>query len=159
MMNLWDFCGVVYRDDDVKALCLHLQDTFGIDVPMFLALHWVENGGLSGASFDDLNTTLAPATKWQQDQVIPLRTKRREVFEKEGRGQAYADAMKAELAAEKQQIEMIEEAVLAQKPDAANLTETVAYASNYLASKDVTEKECADAERIVKRAIKEQVSN
>ncbi len=159
MKNLWDFCGAVYRDDDVKALCLKLQNIHGVDVPMFLAMHWVENGGLFEGDFADLTDIVAPAAQWQTDKVIPLRAKRREVFEKEGRGQAYADAMKQELAAEKQQIEMIEKAILGQKPAGADLTTPLNFASAYLATKNVSENDVADADRILKRAMKEQLSN
>jgi len=74
--RLWDFAVAVYDAPGVRELVLRLQDRHGCDVPLLLALAWLD---ARGVALDDARYgALAEASAaWQREVVTPLRAARR----------------------------------------------------------------------------------
>jgi uncharacterized protein (TIGR02444 family) len=114
--NLWDFAVAVYRYDNVPPACLHLQDQCAVDVPLLLAAGFAACTArrFDRAAYDALHHL---AGDWQQQIVTTLRVIRRQL--KTGprpapnlATESLRDKIKsAELAAEKIQIDLMQDAI------------------------------------------------
>jgi uncharacterized protein (TIGR02444 family) len=114
--NLWDFALAVYRCDGVPPACLHLQDQCNVDVPLLLAAGFA---ACTARQFDRAayGTLHHLAGEWQQQIVTALRVIRRHL--KTGPRPAPTTATEslrdkiksAELAAEKIQIDLMQDAI------------------------------------------------
>ncbi|KAA3505450.1 TIGR02444 family protein [Agrobacterium vitis] len=71
--NAWTAMCALYRTPEVAQLCVHLQDAYGIDVPLLLLLFHADQQKI-GLDINDLNAFLTDATSWREDVVKPLRT-------------------------------------------------------------------------------------
>ena len=76
MSRLWNFAVAVYAAPGVRELALDLQDRHGCDVPLLLALAWLDAGGVAvdDARYDLL---VAATAVWRREVVTPLRAARR----------------------------------------------------------------------------------
>ncbi|MFP4270103.1 MAG: TIGR02444 family protein, partial [Alphaproteobacteria bacterium] len=76
MHGLWEFAVAVYGAADVRARLLDLQDGHGCDVPLLLALAWLD---VRGVAVDAPRyAALADASAaWQREVVTRLRAARR----------------------------------------------------------------------------------
>jgi len=74
--RLWDFAVAVYGAEGVRARLLELQDGHGCDVPLLLALAWLD---ARGVAVDDARyaALAAASATWQREVVTPLRAARR----------------------------------------------------------------------------------
>jgi len=72
----WRFSIGFYRNADVAAACIALQDEAGVDVNLLLFLLWsaTQKKTLSQAAVTELDGMIAP---WRSNAVIPLRAVRR----------------------------------------------------------------------------------
>ncbi len=70
--ELWPFMLQVYAAPGVAPVCLRLQETYGLDIPLFLAvLHGaVLDKALDAAAIRALDASCA---RWRQDVIHPLR--------------------------------------------------------------------------------------
>jgi len=116
--GLWGFAVAVYDAPGVRELVLDLQDRHGCDVPLLLALAWLDAGGVAidDARYDVLVDATAA---WQRAVVTPLRAARRalrpgtEAPSRLGLADTARDDFKRrvqalELEAEKHQLERLE---------------------------------------------------
>jgi uncharacterized protein (TIGR02444 family) len=116
--RLWEVAVAVYEAPGVRELVLDLQDRHGCDVPLLLALAWLD---ARGVAIDDARyAALAEASAaWQREVVTPLRAARRalrpraEAPTRLSLADAARDEFKRrvqalELAAEKHQLERLE---------------------------------------------------
>ena len=57
-MTLWSFALTLYSDDELKTVCLELQDRYGMDVCLLLSLCWLSacDKVLSESEYDGLCT-------------------------------------------------------------------------------------------------------
>jgi uncharacterized protein (TIGR02444 family) len=69
----WTAIGDLYRRPSVSQLCLGLQETYGVDVPLLLFLLHAEQNSM-GVDTDDFTKFLTNAHAWREDAVKPLRT-------------------------------------------------------------------------------------
>ncbi len=72
MQSLWDFAGDIYQHEPVKAQCLYLQQTAGVDVCLLLTMVWAGRGGcrMDADLLSELHTLSSP---WQAQLLMPLR--------------------------------------------------------------------------------------
>ncbi len=75
--SLWRFSFDVYARPGVAAACLELQDRYGADVNMLLALIWHAHAGGGVLGQDVIGDTRKAVAGWQADVVGPLREARR----------------------------------------------------------------------------------
>ena len=118
MSRLWEVAVAVYEAPGVRDLVLDLQDRHGCDVPLLLALAWLDARGV--VIDDGRYAALAEASAaWQREVVTPLRAARRalrpqaEAPTRLGLADATRDQFKRrvqalELEAEKHQLERLE---------------------------------------------------
>ncbi len=104
--GLWEFALAQYPRPGVEALCLELQDEHGLDVPVLLALAWAVVQHRAPAEFD---RCLQAALCFAGSHVYPLRALRRRA-KPLGNPSFYEALKKAELAAERVQLRILEEA-------------------------------------------------
>lgn len=71
--NAWTAMVDLYRTPAVCQLCVHLQDVYGVDVPLLLFLFHADQCGM-GSEIKDFNAFLTDAALWREDVVKPLRT-------------------------------------------------------------------------------------
>lgn len=118
MSGLADDAIAVYGAEGVRELVLDLQDRHGCDVPLLLALAWLD---ARGVAVDDVRyaTLAGSSAAWQREVIAPLRAARRALrppAEAAGRlGLAAADrddlkrrVQAVELDAEMQQLRRLE---------------------------------------------------
>ncbi|EAR51894.1 hypothetical protein OG2516_16374 [Oceanicola granulosus HTCC2516] len=74
--ELWEFALKVYGTEGVAAACLELQDRFGADVPVVLAVLWAARRGVA-VDADAMAALEAAAGPWRAEMVVPLRALRR----------------------------------------------------------------------------------
>ncbi len=105
---LWDFACALYARPGVANACLSLQDEYGADVPLLLAALWhgaTGRGVLSAARAKRWKRT---ARTWRTGIVGKLREARRALKTHEAAADLYAAVKRAELAAEKLQLDALE---------------------------------------------------
>lgn len=106
--SLWGFAVERYERDGVKDACLHLQDTYGVDIPVLLFLLWIHESftGEKGELGRFCKAAIDEVKDWQQGVVQPLRAARRAVKgdAKVGSTEYYETAKRVELEAEKRQL-------------------------------------------------------
>jgi uncharacterized protein (TIGR02444 family) len=105
--GLWEFAVALYAKPGVAKACLALQDKHGADVPLLLAAIWhgrTGRGALSAARVERWTTI---ARTWRTQIVAPLRQARR-ALKAHDAADLYAAVKRAELAAEKLQLEALE---------------------------------------------------
>jgi uncharacterized protein (TIGR02444 family) len=75
--NFWTFSTAVYADPSVRAECLALQDSHGIDVNLLLFCAYV--GARHGVILreTELRQADAQVTKWRNDIIQPVRKARK----------------------------------------------------------------------------------
>jgi uncharacterized protein (TIGR02444 family) len=73
---LWDFALAFYAQPQIAETCVHLQDSYKVNVCLLIGLRWLDESGkhLSDAQFADLQTYIQV---WTQQVVEPLRSLRR----------------------------------------------------------------------------------
>ncbi len=73
---LWDFALAFYAQPQIAEICVHLQDSYKVNVCLLIGLRWLDESGkhLSDAQFADLQTYIQV---WTQQVVEPLRSLRR----------------------------------------------------------------------------------
>ena len=74
---LWRFSLRVYAAPGVEEACLRLQDRYGANVNLVLFCCWFGYAGYGEIGSARLHAVLAPATKWHDKAVAPLRALRR----------------------------------------------------------------------------------
>ncbi|WP_287884720.1 TIGR02444 family protein [Paracoccus sp. (in: a-proteobacteria)] len=69
---LWPFMLKIYAAPGVAPACLRLQETYGLDIPLFLA---VLHGAVLGKALDAaaIRALDASCAQWRQDVIHPLR--------------------------------------------------------------------------------------
>ena len=73
---LWDYALGLYRDKNVEAACLRLQDEAGLDVIMLFYCLWAARGrGALGR--DAIERAMAALAPWTTGVIAPLRAVRR----------------------------------------------------------------------------------
>jgi len=111
---LWDFALVFYAQPKAAEACLQLQDEYGANVCLLIALRWLDirEQSLSSGEFTDLQQHI---NVWTQEIVVPLRNLRRKLKEEIGtlrnddiQQQLRALVKQAELLAEKKLLNEIE---------------------------------------------------
>lgn len=68
--KVWTAMCDLYRTPAVAQLCVGLQDTFGVDVPLLLLLFHADQWAMGS----EINALLTDAASWREDVVKPLRT-------------------------------------------------------------------------------------
>ncbi|BCH57172.1 TIGR02444 family protein [Agrobacterium vitis] len=71
--NAWTAMCDLYRAPAVSQLCVHLQDEYGVDVPLMLLMFYADQQKI-GMEIKDLDAFLTDAASWREDVVKPLRT-------------------------------------------------------------------------------------
>ncbi len=105
--GLWDFVCALYARPGVAQACLALQDEYGADVPLLLAAIWHGSAARGVLSAVRARRWKAHARAWRTQIVAPLRQARRALKTHEA-ADLYAAVKRAELAAEKLQLEALE---------------------------------------------------
>ncbi|HOY24447.1 MAG TPA: TIGR02444 family protein [Cellvibrio sp.] len=112
--RLWDFALVFYAQPKIAEICVHLQDTYKVNVCLLIGLRWMDESGkhLSDAQFAELQSHIHV---WTQQVVEPLRLLRRLLKEPvvgyaqdETQAQIRTSIKQAELLAEKKLLLEIE---------------------------------------------------
>ncbi|NTF10405.1 TIGR02444 family protein [Agrobacterium rubi] len=149
-IRAWKAMCHLYGRSEVSQLCVSLQDSYGVDVPLLLLLLHAEQQQLS-IDIDDFRALLTDADAWRGDVVKPLRTVRqamkgRYVEQNEVR---LRDAVKAlELQAEQVHVSRLAQSFMAYaKPMAASRMSAA-----YLQNCDVPTDECETALAVLKAA-------
>lgn len=74
--HAWQDMCALYADGTLSALCLELQDQFGVDVPLLLFLS-LADAAQAGCSREAFATFLVGTDDWHETVVRPLRDVRR----------------------------------------------------------------------------------
>lgn len=74
--SLWDFALAFYAQPHIAETCVHLQDSFKVNVCLLIGLRWLDESGkhLSDGELADLQ---AHIQIWTEQVVEPLRSLRR----------------------------------------------------------------------------------
>ena len=116
-MSFWDWALQAYARPQVEGLCLELQDTHGQSVAYLLWAAWLDAEGRRVAP-TELIHAMDMARAWEAEIIGPLRSVRRRL--KKDRGPALRDQVKAaELAAERELMEILEARATASHPHPA----------------------------------------
>lgn len=105
--GLWRFACALYAKPGVADACLALQDEQGADVPLLLAALWHGAAGHGPLSAARAKRWKAAARTWRTQIVAPLRQARRALKAHQA-ADLYTAVKRAELAAEKLQLEALE---------------------------------------------------
>lgn len=105
--GLWEFACALYAEPGVAKACLALQDECGADVPLLLAAIWHGATGHGPLAAARAKRWQANARAWRKQIVGPLRQARR-ALKAHDAADLYAAVKRAELAAEKLQLEALE---------------------------------------------------
>lgn len=105
--GLWAFACALYAKPGVADACLALQDEHGADVPLLLAAIWHGASGHGPLAAARAKRWKANARTWRTQIVGPLRRARRALKTHEA-ADLYAAVKRAELGAEKLQLEALE---------------------------------------------------
>lgn len=105
--SLIDFAVRVYGDDGVQRACLDAQDTLAMDVNLLLWGAWsaVRGEALDAQAIAD---AVSRCQTHREQQVLPLRERRRALADRPAEAAAYEEAKAAELEAEFRQLSMLE---------------------------------------------------
>lgn len=112
--SLWDFALSFYAQAGVAETCVRLQDTYGVNVCLLIALRWLDERQqqLSAAQLAALQQHIQP---WTQQLVVPLRALRRQLKQPianapqdELQEQIRSSIKQAELLAEKKLLLLLE---------------------------------------------------
>lgn len=78
MKSLWDFAVELYQHQQIKTLCLELQDKFEVDVCLLLTMVWLaaNNKAVDKQAMRELLHIIAD---WQQQISLPLRSLRMDI--------------------------------------------------------------------------------
>ena len=120
--GLWHFACALYAKPGVAPACLALQDEYGADVPLLLAALWHGRCGRGRLSAARAKRWKAIARAWRSQIVAPLRQARRALKASEvpEAAELYAAVKRAELAAEKLQLDALERDAAARSVRAAH---------------------------------------
>lgn len=108
MQQLWTFALAGYERQQVKSLCLELQDNYGADVCVILALLWMDSQRLS-AGKDQVNALERSVRCWQLCVTGSLRRSRVAVKKSGIKGGPYRALLALELAAEKRTLAKLQQ--------------------------------------------------
>ncbi|GAB4140432.1 MAG: hypothetical protein Tsb0016_07610 [Sphingomonadales bacterium] len=112
-LRLWPFALKVYGKPDVAPACLLLQDRFGADVNILLYACWMAGRGRR-LTVDDMARARSLCADWHSQIIAPARVLRRRLkpyaVEEPAKMPVYEAFKAAELAAEKAQQAMLEQA-------------------------------------------------
>lgn len=99
---LWDYSVAVYSREGISAICLELQDRYGLDVNVLLYGAWLAtlNRRLTKAHLVALN---AGVNEWRNTVVQPLRDLRRQLHHYPAAAAIREDLKALELRSERQQ--------------------------------------------------------
>ncbi|QRZ15104.1 TIGR02444 family protein [Paracoccus methylovorus] len=125
MTELWPFMSRIYASPGVASACLRLQETYGLDIPLLLAVLYgaVSDRALDAVAVQALDASCA---EWRKTVVRPLRRirtamKSGDVMAWSARVPALREAIKAqELMAERIEVEVLE-ALIRSLPPASQL--------------------------------------
>jgi uncharacterized protein (TIGR02444 family) len=124
--SLWDFCLALYSRPAIEQICLHLQDQWGANVNVVLWLCWLADRGVP-VDQQQLDLALQKLASWHDDVVAPLRQLRRLIKQRyphnpDGINDVRMTVKKAELAAEKVELDWLEEFASGWKITKVNLS-------------------------------------
>jgi uncharacterized protein (TIGR02444 family) len=118
MESLWEFALAYYAQPQIADTCVQLQDHYGVNVCLLIALRWADERGMELAP-DAIFELEAACQPWLQSVVAPLRQVRRELkspfAEKallSAQGEVRQLIKEAELLSEKALLEMLSERML-----------------------------------------------
>ena len=126
--SLWDFCLVIYGLPAIEQMCLRLQDQGGANVNIVLWLCWLADRGIP-VDQQQLDLALQKLASWHEDVVAPLRQLRRLIKQRythnpEGISDVRGTIKTAELAAEKVELDWLEEFASEWKESALSVPRT-----------------------------------
>lgn len=104
--HVWDDMLRLYAAPGIPALCLHLQDAHGVDVPLLLTLALADAAGI-GAAPEQTDSLISDAAFWADTVVRPLRRIRQDLkpVAADPETSAFRDRVKAlELESERQHV-------------------------------------------------------
>jgi uncharacterized protein (TIGR02444 family) len=102
----WAFSLATYEAQGVAAACIHLQDTFGMDVNLLLYGAWLAHENLSPQQ-EYLHDLDAAVAEWRDRVVRPLRALRRQWADYPPASALREDVKALELRAEREQQAMM----------------------------------------------------
>lgn len=125
-VDLWAFCESLYREPDIEAFCLQLQDQQQVNVLVLLWCTWLEAQGLSISS-NELAVAAQSINRKSHEVIVPLRQLRRRLkvqsyLPEAVRQEARSHLLKAELVLEKQLLQELEATTMALSKGVAGLT-------------------------------------
>lgn len=117
MNGLWDFANELYQHQQIKTLCLELQDKFEVDVCLLLTVVWLaaQHKTVDKQSIAEL---LHVVDDWQQHITLPLRSLRKAIAGSPEKGRCadtdliYQQLKHVELDAERLALQRLEQAVV-----------------------------------------------
>lgn len=117
MNGLWDFANELYQHQQIKSLCLELQDKFEVDVCLLLTLVWLaaQHKTVDKQSIAEL---LHIVDDWQQHITLPLRSLRKAIAgfpENDNCADSdliYQQLKRVELDAERLALQRLEQAIM-----------------------------------------------
>lgn len=119
-IGFWDFSLAHYGNPQVAAICLELQDIYGVNVNLLLWSLWLESEHLL-LTEERLKAAINLVSTWEQNYVWPLRQLRRSMKRdfavSPGQvGEVREQIKKAELLAEKQEQQWLQDLVSSWQP-------------------------------------------
>lgn len=154
--TLWDFAVEIYGRQGVADACLDLQDRCGLDVDLLLFAVWSAVAGPGQLDVGAFRECIELTDAWREQLVKPLRALRRRSgggFDRipAAKTKAIGEQLQAaELAAERAELELLENWAAAREPSGPGSEPAAAAASNlvaYLAAADVDTSAAAVAMR------------
>ena len=70
---LWNFSNKFYKRDDVRSVCLALQDEFGFDINIVLYCCWMAVSGHPIIKTEELSEIVNTTRPWQNEVISDLR--------------------------------------------------------------------------------------
>jgi uncharacterized protein (TIGR02444 family) len=112
LLALWDFSLSLYSKPHIAECCLHLQDTYDVNITILLWSAWLEQQQIQ-LTYEKLTAALTLIESWDTDYVQTLRKLRRQMKQEFAHNLVSVSATrelikKAELAAEKQALHWLE---------------------------------------------------
>jgi uncharacterized protein (TIGR02444 family) len=129
--DLWAFCLTLYARPGVAQACLALQDRYGADIPLLLAVMWHGQRGLGPAPLAKWRPI---ARRWREQAIMPLRNLRRAMKGRAGWEEIRESIKRLELAAEKAALESFAASSKPGSPDSDPIRDTIAPLSMLLGS-------------------------
>jgi uncharacterized protein (TIGR02444 family) len=75
--QLWDYASRLYAKENVRDVCLDLQDRHGLDVNILLFCCWNAASGRGQFTEDELTNGLERVADWRDNVIVPLRELRK----------------------------------------------------------------------------------